>query len=170
MFEAQINMIRIQPSFVVLAATLLAGGCGGGDDAGTPPPAPTGPTEPAVNLNTAPAASGPVSAPAGQPGAVADATSIDPAAEAKRQQEERAKLEARIKAGEEGTTLDPVIDRRQEMLDNAYQHYFNAHRKAPASMQDLVKAGYLDRVPQLPPGKRYKIDPDGGGISIVSGN
>jgi hypothetical protein len=75
-------------------------------------------------------------------------------------------LAARLKAGEVGATPDPVEDRRQMLLDSAYQNFFNAFNKAPSSMEEMVRAGYLGAVPPLPPGKKYKIDPNGAGIKI----
>lgn len=148
--------------FAITCLTTLLAGCG---DKQTAAPAPPPPPPPPVDA--APKDAGKSTA---EPGAAAvEAAPVDPAAEAKMAKEEQDKLAARIKAGEVGTTADPVVNRLQELLDTAYQNYFATYQKPPQSMQQLVAAGYLRAIPKLPAGKTFKIDPNGGGIAIVDG-
>ena len=90
----------------------------------------------------------------------------DAAVEAKKAAEEDAKLQARIKAGEVGTTPDPVMDRNLTALQTAYESFYNAYNRDPKDLGELQRAGYIRYVPQPPAGKKYEIVPQGGGIKL----
>lgn len=45
-----------------------------------------------------------------------------------------------------------------EELNSAVQVWFTAKGGSPKSFEDLVKAGYLSKVPTPPPGRQYVID------------
>lgn len=45
-----------------------------------------------------------------------------------------------------------------EDLNNALQVWFTAKGGSPNGFEDLVKAGYISKVPTPPPGRTYVID------------
>ncbi len=45
-----------------------------------------------------------------------------------------------------------------EELNSALQVWFTAKGGSPKGFEDLVKAGYLSKVPTPPPGRQYVID------------
>ncbi len=160
-----INYLLIVPLFCLF----ITSGCSNREDVQPVQPAPSSEGATSLNLGESPAVpDGGQSGPAvGNLGNVGDISGNDPVAEAKDMEKQRKELEARIKAGEEGTTPDPVEDRWIGLLEKAYNSYYSEYNKDPGSLQDLVKAGYLRSVPNPPPGKKYAIIPDGGGIQIV---
>lgn len=46
-----------------------------------------------------------------------------------------------------------------EELNSALEVWFTAKGGSPKGFEDLVKAGYLSKVPTPPPGRQYVIDP-----------
>lgn len=46
----------------------------------------------------------------------------------------------------------------QEELNTALQVWFTARGGTPGSFEDLVKAGFISKVPTPPPGREYVID------------
>jgi hypothetical protein len=40
--------------------------------------------------------------------------------------------------------------------------------KEPATLEDLVKAGFLKRLPTPPPGKKYVLSPDKTGVILAN--
>jgi len=159
------NLGRLASLALISSCLFAATGCDG-DKSDSPSGGATVPPPPSSSSTESSSAGGGKAAKGAAPAIVPE---LDAATLAKQAKEEDAKLQARIKAGEVGTTPDPVMDQVKEALDAAYQSYFNAYQRAPGSMQDLVRAGYLRAVPPLPAGKKYQIDPNGGGISVVSG-
>ena len=157
MFGCRQNLMNklLQITLVVVTSTLNSG-CGGEEEAANDPSA----TPPPATLD--------VAQPQGQnPLAPTTEVKNDPQMEAKAAVEENAALEARIKAGEVGTTPDPVEDKWLGVLDSAYNSYYSAFNKPPDRLEDLVKAGYLRMVPTPPKGKKYIIVPEGGGIELI---
>lgn len=143
---------------ISLAVALLMSGCGGGDSGASATPAPAPPVAPAgdgVSALSGKPTEPDVSVPAAKDPAAMGAVSE---ADAKAQADD---LAARIKAGEEGTTPDPVEDRGLMILESAVDSYYNSFQRAPSSLQELVTARYLRAVPAAPAGKKYVITPEG---------
>ena len=140
-----------------LSLLLILTGCGQKDqtaaNSSTPPPPPP---PPVVEQSSNPLANP----------AAAQLPPPDPAAAAKMDAEEDSKLKARLAAGEEGTTPDPVGDKNLWALQAAYDSFYNAYRRDPRDLQEMVRAGYLRAVPPAPAGKQYVILPEGGGIQV----
>jgi hypothetical protein len=57
---------------------------------------------------------------------------------------------------------------RFDGMNEAIRSYFKDNERFPNSLQDLVKAGYLSRVPSAPDGKRYDLDPKTGQVFVVN--
>lgn len=56
--------------------------------------------------------------------------------------------------------VDPAVMRvDEEMLTFMAKHYAKFRKRPPLSLEELVKAHYLMRVPSPPPGMRYTVDP-----------
>lgn len=56
--------------------------------------------------------------------------------------------------------VDPAITRVDaEMLTFMARHYAQFRKHPPRSLDELVKAHYLMRVPSPPPGMCYRVDP-----------
>ncbi|MBI3877015.1 MAG: hypothetical protein HY300_13850 [Verrucomicrobia bacterium] len=59
------------------------------------------------------------------------------------------------------------VEKNLRDLTDALRAYFMTQGKAPTSMQDLVKAGLIRRLPEPPPGKRFAIDPSKSSVVLV---
>lgn len=153
------NSSRFSLFSASVVATLLLAGCGGGSNAPAPsnpppPPSPAAtPGESASSLSGKPVAKE-VPVQAADPSAMGLLTEDQAKASA-------ADLAARLKAGEEGTTPDPVEDRGLGLIQAAVDSYYNAFQRVPGSLQELVTARYLRAAPAAPTGKKYVISPEG---------
>lgn len=61
---------------------------------------------------------------------------------------------------------NPEVDLK--VLNDAARAYFMGELKDPGSLEDLVKAGFLKRVPTAPAGKKYVLSPDKKSVLLVN--
>ena len=61
---------------------------------------------------------------------------------------------------------NPEVDLKA--LNEAARAYFMGELKDPDSLEDLVKAGFLKRLPAAPAGKKYVLSPDRKSVQLVS--
>lgn len=61
---------------------------------------------------------------------------------------------------------NPEVDLKA--LNEAVRAHVMGHLKEPATLEELVKAGYLKRLPTAPPGKKYMLSPDRGSVLLVN--
>jgi hypothetical protein len=59
-------------------------------------------------------------------------------------------------AGEQGGEAD--LSGVLAVMTQALRKYSVENRQVPASLEELVTAGYIDRIPPAPQGKRFVID------------
>lgn len=52
-------------------------------------------------------------------------------------------------------------------LTGAVHRCWNGQGRLPKSLDEVVAAGYLKKVPQLPAGKRYVVQPQTGQVSVA---
>lgn len=63
-------------------------------------------------------------------------------------------------AGEKELTLDE--------MSYAVQAWFTSRGAAPKSLQEMVKAGFIKRLPTPPPGKEFAIDEKGMRVVLIN--
>ncbi len=61
---------------------------------------------------------------------------------------------------------NPEVDLKA--LNEAVRAHVMGNMKEPATLEDLVKAGYIKRLPSAPPGKKYVLSPDKGSVRLVN--
>lgn len=61
---------------------------------------------------------------------------------------------------------NPEVDLKA--LNEATRAYVMGQLKDPAALDDLVKEGFLKRVPAAPAGKKYVLSPDKKSVQLVS--
>jgi len=55
-------------------------------------------------------------------------------------------------------------------VDRAVQSYQAAQGKIPDSLDDLIKEGFLSKLPDLPKGKKYVYNPKTGEVTMADAN
>lgn len=60
----------------------------------------------------------------------------------------------------EAPATPPNPEADLKALNEAARAYFMGQLKDPAALDDLVKDGFLKRLPTPPPGKKYVLSPD----------
>ncbi len=61
---------------------------------------------------------------------------------------------------------NPEVDLKA--LNEATRAYFMGELKEPDSLEALVKAGFLQRLPTAPPGQKYVLSPDRKSVRLVA--
>jgi hypothetical protein len=61
---------------------------------------------------------------------------------------------------------NPEVDLK--VLNEAVRAHVMGLTKEPATLEDLVKAGFLKRLPTPPPGKKYVLSPDKTGVILAN--
>lgn len=61
---------------------------------------------------------------------------------------------------------NPEVDLKA--LNEAVRAHVMGHLKEPATLEELVKAGYIKRLPAAPPGKTYVLSPDKSAVLLVN--
>lgn len=61
---------------------------------------------------------------------------------------------------------NPEVDLKA--LNEAVRAHVMGLTKEPATLEDLVKAGFIKRLPTSPPGKKYVLSPDKTGVLLVN--
>lgn len=61
---------------------------------------------------------------------------------------------------------NPEVDLKA--LNDAMRAYVMGQLKDPATLDDLVKAGFIKRLPQAPPGKKYVLDTKKSAVQLVN--
>lgn len=61
---------------------------------------------------------------------------------------------------------NPEVDLKA--LNDAVRAHVMGNLKEPATLEDLVKTGYLKRLPAAPPGKKYVLSPDKSSVLLVN--
>ena len=61
---------------------------------------------------------------------------------------------------------NPEVDLKA--LNEAARAYVMGQLKDPASLDDLVKDGFMKRLPTPPPGKKYVLSPDKKSVQLVN--
>ena len=62
--------------------------------------------------------------------------------------------------------LNPEVDLKA--LNEAVRAHVMGLTKEPAVLEDLVKAGFIKRLPTAPPGKKYVLNPEKTGVLLVN--
>lgn len=60
---------------------------------------------------------------------------------------------------------NPTVDLK--VLNDAVRAYTMGQLKDPAGLDDLVKAGFIKRLPTAPPGKKYVLDAKKSAVQLV---
>ncbi|HWP34924.1 MAG TPA: hypothetical protein VNM66_04935 [Thermodesulfobacteriota bacterium] len=74
-----------------------------------------------------------------------------------------------VRAGIEERMGEVVVDRELKRIDAAVAAYRAARHRAPQTIEELVRTGYLVPPPVEPFGGRYRLDPQTGTASTTSG-
>jgi len=76
--------------------------------------------------------------------------------------EETAAMPPSETASPDAVEINSGTDQSQILVQLTMQlrRYCIEHHQLPASLNDLVTAGYVQNIPPPPPGKRFAIDPD----------
>lgn len=61
---------------------------------------------------------------------------------------------------------NPEVDLKA--LNEAVRAHVMGQLKDPTSLNDLVQAGFLKRIPTAPPGKKYALSPDKKSVLLVN--
>lgn len=61
---------------------------------------------------------------------------------------------------------NPEVDLKA--LNDAMRAYVMGQLKDPTTLDDLVKAGFMKRLPQAPPGKKYVLDVKKSAVQLVN--
>ncbi len=149
----------------VLAAGLVAGGCGGKDEEiVAPPPAPVAQ---GVSMTATPDAATVAPAGGNASGGAPEVVAVAPpgvATESGPQDIFKGMNEQQIKEFKESATPE-THDMSLPILMEAITGYMAEFKRVPTSQEEMVKARYLQRVLFAPKGKRYVINPETGEVT-----
>ena len=61
---------------------------------------------------------------------------------------------------------NPDVDLKA--LNAAVRAHVMGNLKEPTTLEDLVRTGYIKRLPVAPPGKKYVLSPDKGSVLLIN--
>jgi hypothetical protein len=150
----------------LLGISLMGTGCGPGKDdvglAAPPPPPPAAVSDVSLDKNVAATPPGGTTAPTNVPSALPPPTTDEGLAAIT-----KGMTPKEIKEFKETASFE-THDTQIGLISEAANSYYNENKKAPASVEELVRGGYLPRLLQAPKGKKYVIDPQSLAVTSIN--